>query len=311
MRIILTILYQIVLIGTHSHQESNLQESAMYYLGFAVTIMALLGTMGLAQAQVPDTGEAAYDVLEDIKGTDAVVKKYGEDTTLQCEVDSLSSYQPMQWYREEKLITADPSKYEINTNNGTLTIIKSMPEDVGEYVCVVNLHNGQSFNQTINLYSIPYVHHFEKSKNLVQGDPLVLECLVEGNPMPTIEWFKDNSPLDVTDQRLSFSPNKDNVDNGTLRLEDLDFDDRAEYMCVATNRFNTSSSVIQVRVKDKLAALWPFLGICAEVAILVIIIFIYERRRAKKLEELDAKEEADHLTNSHSNKGGDEVRQRK
>ena len=46
---------------------------------------------------------------------------------------------------------------------------------------------------------------------------------------------------------------------------------------------------------DKLAALWPFLGICAEVAILVIIIFVYENRRSKKLEELDAREEADHL----------------
>lgn len=272
----------------------------MYCFGFAITIMALLGTMGLAQAQDPD-----------IEGMDAVVKKYGENTILQCKVDSLSSYQPMEWYRDSERIVADPAKYEINTNNGTLTVIKSMPEDVGEYVCVVNLHNDQSFNQTVNLFSIPYVHHFEKSKNLVQGDPLVLECEVEGNPMPAIAWFKDNLPLDVTDERLTFSPNKDNVDNGTLRLENLDFDDRAEYMCVATNRYDSSNSTILVRVKDKLAALWPFLGICAEVAILVIIIFIYERRRSKKLEELDAKEEADHLTNSHSNKGGDEVRQRK
>lgn len=300
MRIILAIFQQFGHIDTHRLQENDLQLSAMYCFGFAITIMALLGTMGLAQAQDPD-----------IEGMDAVVKKYGENTVLQCKVDSLSSYQPMEWYRDSERIVADPAKYEINTNNGTLTVIKSMPEDVGEYVCVVNLHNDQSFNQTVNLFSIPYVHHFEKSKNLVQGDPLVLECEVEGNPMPAIAWFKDNLPLDVTDERLTFSPNKDNVDNGTLRLENLDFDDRAEYMCVATNRYDSSNSTILVRVKDKLAALWPFLGICAEVAILVIIIFIYERRRSKKLEELDAKEEADHLTNSHSNKGGDEVRQRK
>ena len=48
-------------------------------------------------------------------------------------------------------------------------------------------------------------------------------------------------------------------------------------------------------VSDKLAALWPFLGICAEVTILCIIIFIYEKRRAKKMEEEDAPEEAGHL----------------
>jgi len=38
----------------------------------------------------------------------------------------------------------------------------------------------------------------------------------------------------------------------------------------------------------KFAALWPFLGICAEVLILCIIILIYEKRRNKsELEESD------------------------
>ena len=46
---------------------------------------------------------------------------------------------------------------------------------------------------------------------------------------------------------------------------------------------------------DKLAALWPFLGICAEVVILCTIIFIYEKRRAKKMEEEEMPEEAGHL----------------
>ena len=36
---------------------------------------------------------------------------------------------------------------------------------------------------------------------------------------------------------------------------------------------------------DKLAAVWPFLGICAEVAILCSIIFIFEKRRNRRMEE--------------------------
>ena len=36
---------------------------------------------------------------------------------------------------------------------------------------------------------------------------------------------------------------------------------------------------------DKLAALWPFLAIVAEVVILCIIIFIYEKRHTKAQEE--------------------------
>ena len=40
--------------------------------------------------------------------------------------------------------------------------------------------------------------------------------------------------------------------------------------------------------KDKYAALWPFLGICAEVIVLCAVIFLFERRRTKKqFEEAD------------------------
>jgi len=188
----------------------------------------------------------------------------------------------------------------------------------------VKLANGQSFNETVKLLSKPYVKHFDKSKNLVQGDPLLLNCEVSGYPTPVAEWFKQDEtmeamePVDTSDPRVKVEDLNDGGDtagkvvvNGTLRIEDLQYEDRAEYTCVATNMYGSDNSTILVRVKDKLAALWPFLGICAEVAILVIIIFVYENRRSKKLEELDAREEADHLTNSHANKGGDEVRQRK
>lgn len=41
-------------------------------------------------------------------------------------------------------------------------------------------------------------------------------------------------------------------------------------------------------VSDKYAALWPFLGIVAEVIVLCTVIFIYEKKRNKaELEESD------------------------
>lgn len=45
---------------------------------------------------------------------------------------------------------------------------------------------------------------------------------------------------------------------------------------------------------DKYAALWPFLGICAEVFVLCAIILIYEKKRNKtELEESDTDQSPD------------------
>lgn len=48
---------------------------------------------------------------------------------------------------------------------------------------------------------------------------------------------------------------------------------------------------INVRVKDKYAALYPFVGIVAEVIVLCLIIFICEKRRASKEVVEDEEEE--------------------
>lgn len=66
-----------------------------------------------------------------------------------------------------------------------------------------------------------------------------------------------------------------------ISLEDLKFTDRAQYICEASNGQIKANSTVNVRVKDKLAALWPFLGIVAEVVILCSVICIYEKRRGK------------------------------
>jgi len=67
--------------------------------------------------------------------------------------------------------------------------------------------------------------------------------------------------------------------------------DRANYTCTVTvSEWNPAVRGILLRVKGKFAALWPFLGICAEVIILCVGIFIYERR-TKARNDIDDEEE--------------------
>ena len=82
---------------------------------------------------------------------------------------------------------------------------------------------------------------------------------------------------------------KDDGKNWGFKIEDAVYDDRRAYKCVVYNISqpqNCSESIFFLRVKDKYAALWPFVGIVAEVVVLCIVIFACEHGKNKK-EEFD------------------------
>ncbi|MPC16877.1 Basigin [Portunus trituberculatus] len=95
---------------------------------------------------------------------------------------------------------------------------------------------------------------------------------------------QDGEPVQesVNSSRLVLSENEAGISNGSLLIDPVLKIDSGNYMCLITQstiQFNTTT---EVRVKDIYAALWPFLGIVAEVIVLCIIIYIHEKRRIKK-----------------------------
>lgn len=222
----------------------------------------------------------------------------GKDNTFEC-----NGTGNFTWYKDGIRIVKDDPQYVITDKN--LTIISADDADAGTYVCESGVIHTFIAKTRARVEMLP------KSINLVEGDPLNLTCVVKGNPMPTVEWFKDGIPVKNPNMtRIELKPSANNVSDAVLYIEHLEDDDRADYMCSISNGVNDANTTVKIRVKDKLAALWPFLGIVAEVAILCTIILIYEKRRAKQ--EYD---ESDTDQNNESKPVADQkdkdVRQRK
>lgn len=233
-----------------------------------------------------------------------------EPAMIKCDLQSTDKdlkVQNFYWTKNHTALDKVPEiqgRYKEDLENYTLEIPKSKRRDNGVYNCVFKI-NDQEFSINVHMNMAPWIESMEKSRNLVQGDKLHLECNVVSHPLASVLWKKDNETFKNTVVNRVFMNG-----NRTLIIYDLQFSDRGDYTCVATNSVNSTSMTVLVRVKDKLAALWPFLGIVAEVVILCIIIFICEKRRSKEMEDEYENAGPQSMPNAKDHKGKDEIRQR-
>jgi hypothetical protein len=147
----------------------------------------------------------------------------------------------------------------------------------------------------------------------MEGQNITLKCLVWGKPIPSVEWRYGDVLLPRHQGRITLEDNLDNgATNAYLKIQDAQLTDRGEYQCTAKHpEIDINATATEfVRVKDKYAALWPFIGICAEVLVLCTVILVYERKRNKaELEESDTDQSPEQKnTPDH---GKESVRQRK
>uniref|UniRef100_A0A4D5R933 Neuroplastin n=1 Tax=Scolopendra viridis TaxID=118503 RepID=A0A4D5R933_SCOVI len=245
--------------------------------------------------------------IGDSDGPTIKTMEVGKLFTLDCNLTTVpeNSSASVLWFKDGEQINGSSS--HITIGNNILEIRKPVDDDWGNYTCQTNVTDS-AFNHTYIVYTKPRIEpQFQKSVSHIQGESLTLSCVVFGKPDPDIVWFKDDIPIGSNDSRIKIERTEKGSD---LKITSLEEDDRAEYTCSISNAVGSDNSTILVRVKDKLAALWPFLGIVAEVGVLCTIIFIYEKRRAKQeFEESDTDQSPD-TKNVADNKEKD-VRQRK
>lgn len=149
---------------------------------------------------------------------------------------------------------------------------------------------------------LPFLMHPEKqSQTITEGGVVEFRCDLLYGHHDSLNWKWIRNGTEITsDDKITINSNSNST---TLHINPVEISHKGIISCEATNEFGSNNNEFTLRVKDTLAALWPFLGIVAEVLILCVIILIYEKKCHKKPKsELD-NEQSENLMGKESQGG--------
>ncbi|XP_012686090.1 microfibrillar-associated protein 3-like [Clupea harengus] len=77
-----------------------------------------------------------------------------------------------------------------------------------------------------------------------EGNCVLIDCNVTGEPFPDVEWFNSHGQLLLDNESSKWRI----LDDGVLNITSITFADRGRYTCVATNPLGSASASVTVRV---------------------------------------------------------------
>lgn len=170
---------------------------------------------------------------------DATIQE-GDKIILQC----IATGKPepiIEWFKDGLSIQNNPD-YHRKYEHGlcTLSIEETFAEDSARFMCKAS--NCVGTTETTCMLSVkearidemlvpPTFVKFLENGLAKEGGSFEFHCTVTGNPLPTVQWFKNDTCIDnLKDYCISY-----NNGEAVLRFEEVFLEDQAVFTCKATN----------------------------------------------------------------------------
>lgn len=250
----------------------------MKLLAFLVTCFVFTSSI---QAKFEITPETKITPNYDFPDEKVKIFEIGCVLTLVCVVTTgdHDHMNTIQWYKKQDdsnnvLIKAN-HHYELK--HETLRIESPVSSDAGTYFCTTWTGLNASITVIANVKATLIEEYF-----FVESETLNITCVVDGTD-PYVTWRIGNlSYVEKTD-RVSIERKKK---YGRLLINDVQTNDTNDYWCVVENQATRLLGIgkevsTHVHIWQKYVILWPYIGVCFEVAILCAAIWFYEKRCLK------------------------------
>jgi hemicentin len=207
-------------------------------------------------------GEAKSEAQLTVKGEPVFIRKpidtsvpLNKPAKIECEVAGVPSPTVTWFINDEPLVFNDRVKIESKLNSlYWLSIKNAMKEDTAKYTVKLENEHGkaeESFNFSIQVPPL-IVKALETPKTLTEGTSLSYECIITGNPIPTITWIRNKLPLtseiESGEVKVDYIE-KENMYN--LIIDGCKVSDAGNYILKAKNALGEVSCTSQLTVQTK------------------------------------------------------------
>lgn len=198
---------------------------------------------------------------------------------LACDVTPASANIELLWTRDGqdvRQIKNLEGRFQILSAEHKFVIDRTVEEDYGLYACEYG-NRRAIFNVVANVAT-----RLPRENQLNEGESLWIVCRVVGTA-PIVSWILPNNVTLTNSTDRIILERENNIDNSALYIASVLVEDRGNYTCVAENSatllagFEPSQSHGMVRIRSKLAPLWPVCGILAQAFVLFVVLYIYEK----------------------------------